>query len=53
MMSIQQGYTREIQINNSKYQQIRVTIGKQVDILISKNQVLHILYLKYCVYKTT
>ena len=26
---------------------------EQVDILISKNQVPHIWYLKYCVYKTT
>ena len=26
---------------------------KQVDILISKNQALQILYLKHCVYKTT
>ena len=26
---------------------------KQVDILISKNQVLQILYLKHCVYKTS
>ena len=28
-------------------------IWKQVDILISKNQALQILYLKHCVYKTT
>ena len=27
--------------------------SKQVDILISKNQVWQILYLKHCVYKTT
>ena len=26
---------------------------EQVDILISKNQALQILYLKHCVYKTT
>ena len=26
---------------------------EQVDILVSKNQVLQILYLKYCVHKTT
>ena len=26
---------------------------KQVDILISKNQALQILYLKHCIYKTT
>ena len=29
------------------------TVYKQVDILISKNQALQILYLKHCVYKTT
>ena len=28
-------------------------IAKQVDILISKNQALQILYLKHCVHKTT
>ena len=34
--------------NNSKNYKF-----KQVDILISKNQALQILYLKHCVYKTT
>ena len=29
------------------------TLTKQVDILISKNQALQILYLQHCVYKTT
>ena len=28
-------------------------LQKQVDILISKNQALQLLYLKHCVYKTT
>ena len=31
----------------------QIFIKKQVDILISKNQALQILYLKHCVYKTT
>ena len=38
---------------NSKHEN-KVTLNeKQVDILISKNQALQILYLKHCVYKTT
>ena len=28
-------------------------LPEQVDILISKNQALQILYLKHCIYKTT
>ena len=35
------------------YGGLSTNIEKQVDILISKNQVLQILYLKHCVYKTT
>ena len=32
---------------------VKSTYCEQVDILISKNQALQILYLKHCVYKTT
>ena len=32
---------------------VKQQLSKHVDILISKNQVLQILYFKHCVYKTT
>ena len=32
---------------------LKLATEKQVDILISKNQALQVLYLKHCVYKTT
>ena len=38
---------------HSQKPMLYVYLMQQVDILISKNQVLQILYLKNCVYKTT
>ena len=45
--------TKVVQILSDFEADVNEVSTKQVDILISKNQALQILYLKHCVYKTT
>ena len=47
------GFGRVFQHSMSDGTRVAVKQEKQVDILISKNQALQILYLKHSVYKTT